>query len=103
MGTAGTDGRRGARRGGLRVYDADTPINPAVEVLEGSVDASFRLRLADLAASRISMDRPADSDDSHSECQAPNSVANSVGWSSLRPDTKRKLLWDNASRFYWQS
>ncbi len=40
------------------------------------------------------------SDYPHSECQFPNSVDNIARWSSLKPDTKRKLLWDNAARFY---
>jgi uncharacterized protein len=40
------------------------------------------------------------SDYPHSECQFPNSVDNVARWSSLKPDTKRKLLWDNAARFY---
>jgi uncharacterized protein len=43
------------------------------------------------------------SDYPHSECQFPNSVDNVLGWSSLKPDTTRKLLWDNASRFYKQT
>jgi len=47
-------------RDGLRVYDADTHVNPAAEVLERYVDASFRPRLADLAAYHVPMGRPAD-------------------------------------------
>ena len=43
------------------------------------------------------------SDYPHSECQFPNSVDNILGWSSLKPDTRRKLLWDNAARFYKQT
>jgi predicted TIM-barrel fold metal-dependent hydrolase len=43
------------------------------------------------------------SDYPHSECQFPKSVDNVLGWSSLKPDTQRKLLWDNAVRFYKQS
>ena len=43
------------------------------------------------------------SDYPHSECQFPNSVDNILCWSSLKPDTKRQLLWDNASRFYKQT
>lgn len=43
------------------------------------------------------------SDYPHSECQFPNSVDNILRWSSLRPDTTRKLLWDNATRFYKQT
>jgi len=39
-------------RDGLRVYDADTHVNPAAEVLERYVDPSFRPRLADLAPYR---------------------------------------------------
>ena len=42
------------------------------------------------------------SDYPHSECQFPNSVDNILQWSSLRPETRRKLLWDNAARFYRQ-
>ena len=40
------------------------------------------------------------SDYPHSECQFPDSVDNILGWSSLKPETTRKLLWDNAARFY---
>jgi len=43
------------------------------------------------------------SDYPHSECQFPNSVDNILKWSSLKPDTRRKLLWDNAARFYKQT
>jgi predicted TIM-barrel fold metal-dependent hydrolase len=39
-------------RNGFRVYDADTHVNPAAEVLERYVDPSFRPRLADLAPYR---------------------------------------------------
>ena len=40
------------------------------------------------------------SDYPHSECQFPNSVDNILKWKSLKPDARRKLLWDNAARFY---
>ena len=40
------------------------------------------------------------SDYPHSECQFPDSVDNILRWSSLKPGTRRKLLWDNAARFY---
>jgi predicted TIM-barrel fold metal-dependent hydrolase len=43
------------------------------------------------------------SDYPHGECQFPNSVDNILNWSSLKPDTQRKLLWDNATRFYKQT
>jgi len=43
------------------------------------------------------------SDYPHSECQFPDSLANILSWSSLKPDTRRKLLWDNAARFYKQT
>jgi predicted TIM-barrel fold metal-dependent hydrolase len=43
------------------------------------------------------------SDYPHSECQFPNSVDNILAWSSLRAETKKKLLWDNAARFFRQS
>jgi predicted TIM-barrel fold metal-dependent hydrolase len=43
------------------------------------------------------------SDYPHSECQFPDSVDNLLRWSSLKPDTRRKLLWDNAARFYKQT
>jgi uncharacterized protein len=42
------------------------------------------------------------SDYPHSECQFPDSVDNILAW-SLKPDTKKKLLWDNAARFYKQT
>jgi|GEM_PF-3946098 5-methyltetrahydropteroyltriglutamate--homocysteine methyltransferase len=38
-----------------------------------------------------------------SECQFPNSVDNIFAWSSLDDGRRRKLLWDNAARFYRQS
>ena len=40
------------------------------------------------------------SDYPHSECQFPDSVDNIFKWTSLKPDTRRKLMWDNAARFY---
>jgi len=43
------------------------------------------------------------SDYPHSECQFPNSVDNILKWSTLGQDTRRKLLWDNAARFYKQT
>ena len=43
------------------------------------------------------------SDYPHSECQFPNSVDNILSWSSLGQEAKRKLLWDNAVRFYKQT
>ena len=42
------------------------------------------------------------SDYPHSECQFPNSVDNILTWKSLGADRQRKLLWDNAARFYKQ-
>jgi predicted TIM-barrel fold metal-dependent hydrolase len=43
------------------------------------------------------------SDYPHSECQFPDSIDNILRWSSLTPDTRRKLLWDNAARLYKQT
>jgi uncharacterized protein len=43
------------------------------------------------------------SDYPHSECQFPNSVDNILAWSSLGDDTKRKLFWGNANRFFKQT
>jgi predicted TIM-barrel fold metal-dependent hydrolase len=43
------------------------------------------------------------SDYPHSECQFPESADNIIGWSSLTEDTKRKLLFDNANRFFRQA
>jgi uncharacterized protein len=40
------------------------------------------------------------SDYPHSECQFPNTVSNILAWKSLKPETQKKLLWDNASRFF---
>ena len=40
------------------------------------------------------------SDYPHSECQFPDSVDNILAWSSLGADRQRKLLWDNATRFF---
>jgi uncharacterized protein len=43
------------------------------------------------------------SDYPHSECHFPDSIDHVLGWSSLKPDTQRKLLWGNAARFYKQT
>jgi uncharacterized protein len=40
------------------------------------------------------------SDYPHSECQFPESIDNILAWSSLKPETRQKLLWDNANRFF---
>jgi predicted TIM-barrel fold metal-dependent hydrolase len=40
------------------------------------------------------------SDYPHSECQFPESIDNVLAWSSLKPATRQKLLWDNAARFF---
>jgi predicted TIM-barrel fold metal-dependent hydrolase len=39
------------------------------------------------------------SDYPHSECQFPQSIDNILAWPSLKPDTRKKLLWDNANLF----
>jgi predicted TIM-barrel fold metal-dependent hydrolase len=43
------------------------------------------------------------SDYPHPECHFPDSVDHVLNWPSLQPDTKHKLLWDNAARFYKQT
>jgi uncharacterized protein len=43
------------------------------------------------------------SDYPHSECQFPNSVDNILAWRSLSGDTRKKLFWDNANRFFKQT
>jgi predicted TIM-barrel fold metal-dependent hydrolase len=43
------------------------------------------------------------SDYPHSECQFPNSVDNILAWTSLKPDTQRKLLGGNAARYFKQT
>ena len=40
-------------KNGFRVYDSDTHVNPAAEVLERYVDPDFRPRLAELAPYRL--------------------------------------------------
>jgi predicted TIM-barrel fold metal-dependent hydrolase len=50
-------------KNGVRVYDADTHVNPAAEVLERYVDPGFRPRLADLAPYRARSARTADGED----------------------------------------
>jgi predicted TIM-barrel fold metal-dependent hydrolase len=37
------------------------------------------------------------SDYPHSERQFPNSIDNILAWQSLKPETNKKLFWDNAS------
>ena len=43
------------------------------------------------------------SDYPHSECQFPQSIDNILAWSSLTPQTRQKLLWHNANRFFKQT
>jgi predicted TIM-barrel fold metal-dependent hydrolase len=43
------------------------------------------------------------SDYPHSECQFPDSIDNILAWSSLGGDTRGKLFWDNANRFFKQT
>lgn len=43
------------------------------------------------------------SDYPHNECHFPDSIDHVSGWPSLKPETRRKLLWDNAARFYKQT
>src|SRR5439155_23186855 len=40
-------------KNGFRVYDSDTHVNPAAEVLERYVDPGFRARLAELEPYRL--------------------------------------------------
>src|SRR5436190_23461945 len=40
-------------KNGFRVYDSDTHVNPAAEVLERYVDPGFRSRLAELEPYRL--------------------------------------------------
>lgn len=40
------------------------------------------------------------SDYPHSECHFPDSVTNVASWSGLKRETRQKLMWDNADRFY---
>ena len=44
-------------KNGFRVYDTDTHINPAAEVLDRYVDPDFRPRLPELALYRAAGDR----------------------------------------------
>lgn len=39
----------------------------------------------------------------HSECHFPDSVDEVMAWSSLKPDLRQKLFWDNARRFFKQT
>jgi len=43
------------------------------------------------------------SDYPHPECRFPGSVDHVLGWSSVVTETQKKLLWDNAVRFYKQA
>src|SRR5260370_19246475 len=42
-------------RNGFRVYDSDTHVNPAAEVMERYVDPDFRPRLAELSPYRFAV------------------------------------------------
>ena len=43
------------------------------------------------------------SDYPHSECQFPDSIDNILAWQTLKPETRKKLFWDNAARFFKQT
>ena len=43
------------------------------------------------------------SDYQHSECHFPDSIDHVLAWPSLGRETRQKLFWDNASRFYKQT
>jgi predicted TIM-barrel fold metal-dependent hydrolase len=43
------------------------------------------------------------SDYPHPECRFPGSVEHVMGWLSVKPETQKKLFWDNAARFYKQT
>ena len=43
------------------------------------------------------------SDYPHSECRFPESVDHVLGWTSMSDQTRQKLIWDNATRFYKQT
>ncbi|HEX3537832.1 MAG TPA: amidohydrolase family protein [Stellaceae bacterium] len=43
------------------------------------------------------------SDYPHSECQFPDSVDNIARWTSIAPQPRQKLMWDNARRFFKQT
>jgi uncharacterized protein len=47
-------------RNGFRVYDSDTHVNPAAEILDKYVDPEFRLRLPELAPYRVRVGRAVD-------------------------------------------
>ena len=51
-------------KNGYRVFDADTHVNPAAEVLERYIDPDFRPRLAELAQYRLPASRAAEGGDS---------------------------------------
>ena len=42
------------------------------------------------------------SDYPHAECKFPGSTDHVLGWSGMTDETRRKLMWDNAARFYKQ-
>ena len=44
-------------KNGFRVYNSDTHVNPAAEVLERYVDPGFRPRLAELEPYRLPSDK----------------------------------------------
>src|ERR1700740_1395948 len=54
-------------KNGFRIYDADTHVNPAAEVLERYVDPEFRPRLAELAPYRVAASRGGGGADGHSK------------------------------------
>ena len=51
-------------KNGYRVFDADTHVNPAAEVLERYIDPDFRPRLAELAQYRLPASRASEGGDS---------------------------------------
>ena len=70
-------------KNGLRVYDADTHVEPSAEVIDKYVDPGFRPRLEDLAPYRFPV-RPG-SPGSRIRAVSPDSTTRGCTGSTARP------------------
>jgi hypothetical protein len=70
---------------GYRVFDSDTPVNPAARVLERYVDEGFRPRRAELAHYRLPVAGAADGGNGLRNYRAPG---------RLIPARSKRPVWD---------
>ena len=67
-------------KNGFQVYDSDTHINPAAEVLDKYVDPDFRARLPELAAYRSPVGRACRGTERFAQLSHRHQILSSDSW-----------------------